>query len=80
MRRWSDYGYQDGTEAFANCMERSDEKREYSEQRAQDRKTRMRELALKRSGDDRYPICSAAMPNVELDVEGFWYGEGCRAR
>lgn len=79
-QRCSDYGYQEGTDAFAHCMERSDEKREYAEQRAQDRKARIRELALKRSGDERYPICSAATPNVELDVEGFWYAEGCRAR
>lgn len=79
-QRCADYGYQEGTDAFATCMERSDEKREYAEQRAEDRKARIRELALKRSGDERYPICSAATPNVELDVEGFWYAEGCRAR
>ena len=79
-QRCMDYGYQEGTDAFANCMERSDEKREYAQQRAEDRKARIRELALKRSGDERYPICSAATPNVELDVEGFWYAEGCRAR
>lgn len=80
QQRCSDYGYQKGSDAFADCMERSDEKREYAEQRAEERKARLRELALKRSGDERYPICSAAMPDVELDVEGFWYAEGCRAR
>lgn len=80
QKRCADYGYQEGTDAFADCMMRSDEKREYAAERAQERKSRLRELALKRSGDERYPICSAATPNVELDIEGFWYGEGCRAR
>jgi hypothetical protein len=79
-QRCTDYGYQEGTDAFANCMERSDAKREREQERTEDRKARMRELALKRSGDERYAICSAATPNVELDVEGFWYAEGCRAR
>jgi hypothetical protein len=79
-QRCSDYGYREGTDAFASCMERHDEKRERAEERADERKARMRALALKRSGDERYPICNAATPNVELDVEGFWYAEGCRAR
>jgi hypothetical protein len=80
QRRCSDYGYEKGDDTFANCMKRSDEKREYAEQRAEDRKARIRALALKRSGDGRYPICSAATPNVELDVAEAWYAEGCRAR
>jgi hypothetical protein len=89
--RCTGYGYQPGTDAFADCMMRSDEKREYAEQRERqqadekrqrdaDRKARMRELALKRSGDERYPVCGATSPDAQLDMEGFWYGEGCRAR
>lgn len=89
--RCSEYGYREGTDAFADCMMRSDEKREYAEQQdrqrqedrkaqAEERKVRLRELALERSGDERYPVCGATSPGAELDLDGFWYGEGCRAR
>lgn len=91
QKRCSDYGYREGTDAFADCMRRSDEKREYAEQRerqrqedrtaqAEERKARLRELALRRSGDERYPVCGATSPEAELDMGGFWYGESCRAR
>jgi hypothetical protein len=36
--------------------------------------------ALRRSGDERYRVCNAASPDTPLDVSGFWYGKGCRAR
>jgi hypothetical protein len=81
QQRCSSYGYEPGTDAFANCMMHRDEKREYQRERDQARKDRIRQRALDRSGDERYPICSAANMDTELDTAGnFWYAEGCRAR
>jgi hypothetical protein len=75
------YGFQPGTDAYANCMMKQSDRREDQARRDQDRLARLRQKALDRSGDDHYPICSAASPDTHLDTVGnFWYAEGCRAR
>lgn len=81
QERCSSYGYAPGSDAFADCMMRRDEHRENQVQRDQARWDRIRQQALDRSGDERYPICSAANMEAKLDTAGnFWYAEGCRAR
>lgn len=80
-QRCNSYGFVPGSDAFADCMMHRDEKREYTRERDQARLDRIRQKALDRSGDERYPICSAANMDAELDTAGnFWYAEGCRAR
>lgn len=81
QERCSAYGYAPGSDAFADCMMRRDEHRERRVERDQAKWDRIRQQALDRSGDDRYPICSAANMEARLDTAGnFWYAEGCRAR
>lgn len=81
QQRCSDYGYAPGTDAFADCMMHRTDRREARQDREQSRKERIRQQALDRSGDERFPICSAANMDAELDTAGnFWYAEGCRAR
>lgn len=82
--RCSSYGYAPGTDAFADCMmhqaDRREDKRAHKQARDEAKKARIRQQALDRSGDERYPICSAANMDAELDTAGnFWYAEGCRA-
>ena len=80
-QRCTSYGYVPGSDAFADCMMHRDEKREFKKDRDQARLDRIRQKALDRSGDERYPICSAANMDAQLDTAGnFWYAEGCRAR
>lgn len=81
QQRCSDYGYAPGTDAFADCMMHRSDRREAREQRDNDRLERLRQQALDRSGDERFPLCSAANMDAHLDTVGnFWYAEGCRAR
>ncbi|MEP7044765.1 MAG: hypothetical protein ABI843_16995 [Dokdonella sp.] len=80
QQKCSDFGYAPQTDGFAHCMMDLSQKRDYDQQRQQDREARLKELALRRSGDERYPVCNAASPDTHLDISGFWYGEGCRAR
>lgn len=79
--RCSSYGYAPGTDAFADCMMHQADKRAYKKERDDSKKAWIRQQALDRSGDERYPVCSAANMDAELDTSGnFWYAEGCRAR
>ncbi|WP_420961892.1 hypothetical protein [Brucella sp. IR073] len=42
---------------------------------------RIKELAILRSGDERFPICNATSENAGLDVQAHgWYGKNCRMK
>ena len=77
--RCASYGFKEGTDAFANCvmkLSREDRKR------SADRETllrRYRDFSIARRGNDRYPVCSAAMMENELDTSiGNWVGPNCQ--
>lgn len=73
------FGFTPGTDSFANCMLQLTLQK--NEHRAPDRDTlikRYRELSRQRQGDARYPVCSAANMQAELDIEtGKWVGDDC---
>ena len=82
------YGFQPGSESFANCMMQTAQRRQDAAQRNQEAQRNqqmqneyIRTMSLRRSGDKRYPVCSAATPGARLDVQNHsWYAPGCRAR
>lgn len=74
------YGFEEGTDAFANCVMKLSLKQE--RQQPSDRDTlvrRYRDRSMARRGDDRYPVCSASMMDNELDTStGKWVGPNCQ--
>jgi hypothetical protein len=80
QRKCEGFGFQPGTDKFAECMMQRDAQASYREERQQDMQEHYRQLSLQRSGDERFPICGAASRDSHLDVSGFWYGPDCRAR
>jgi len=74
------FGFEAGTDAFANCMMRLSMMQ--GGQQPPDHDTlvnQYRSLSMARRGDDRYPVCSAAMTDVELDIStGKWVGPNCQ--
>lgn len=74
------FGFQEGTDAFANCMMQLS----LRQQRDQppDHGTvvqRYRDLSMRRQGDERYPVCSAANMDAELDTSiNKWVGPNCQ--
>jgi hypothetical protein len=80
-KKCTGYGFQPGTDKFAECMMKLDEKRENAAADAKDDDARMKALSIKRNGDTRFPICSAAMMDANLDtVNNAWYGPNCRQK
>ncbi|MFE1602150.1 hypothetical protein [Methylobacterium sp. ID0610] len=91
----ADFGFEPGTDAFAQCMLDVTQQRALMQQNErlalqarltaqnQERERQRdlyRALSLQRSGDTRFPVCGAAS-NGGLDARsGTWYGPNCRAR
>lgn len=81
QKKCTGYGFQPGTNAFAECMMKLDDKREGAAADAKQDDARMKALSIKRNGDTRFPICSAAMMDANLDtVNNAWYGPNCRQK
>lgn len=76
----ADFGFKEGTDAFANCMMKLSLRQQ--DQRPPDHDTlvrQYRDLSMARRGDDRYPVCSASNMDAELDVSsGKWVGPDCQ--
>lgn len=79
--RCAGYGYQPGTDAFANCMMKVDTRRQdRADAKAQD-DADMKALSIRRNGDTRFPVCGASMMDANLDtVNNAWYGPNCREK
>lgn len=79
--RCAGYGYQPGSDSFAKCMMTVDVAREKRDARDHPSDARMKSLSIERNGDTRFPICSAAGMDNNLDtVNNAWYGPNCRQR
>ncbi len=77
--RCSGYGFQQGSEAFAQCMMSADMRRDAKAEAAKDRRAYVQSLSQSRDGNSNYPVCSATTPDVYLDVTtGKWAGPNCR--
>lgn len=75
------YGYQIGTDQFANCMMKLDSKRENQAASQQQSDANMKALSIKRNGDTRFPVCSASNMDANLDtMNNAWYGPDCREK
>lgn len=73
------YGFQEGTDGFANCMMQLDQHRGSDASDRFDRIDKYRALSQQRQGDDRYPVCRAGNMNAELDTElNKWVGPDCQ--
>lgn len=75
----SDHGFRDGTDAFANCVMKLVERHKRDNPDRETLLRRYRDLSMARRGDDRYPVCTAAMMDNDLDIEtGKWVGPNCQ--
>jgi hypothetical protein len=78
--RCASYGFEAGTDAFANCVMRLSLRQD--KQDTPDRDTlirRYKDRSMARRGDDRYPVCSAADMDNELDISiNKWVGPNCQ--
>jgi hypothetical protein len=79
-QKCSNFGFQDGTDSFANCVMKLSMKREREQPPDHDTLVkRYSALSLKRRGDDRYPVCGAAEMDNELDTSmNKWVGPNCQ--
>lgn len=79
-QKCGEFGFQEGTDAFANCMMKLSTRRQ--DRAPPDHDTlvkRYRSLSMERRGDDRYPVCGAAGMDNELDIStGKWVGPNCQ--
>ena len=76
----TDFGFKEGTDAFANCMlQLSLEQRRHQPPDRAAVLRRYKDLSMARRGDDRYPVCTAAMMDNELDTSvNKWVGPNCQ--
>ncbi|MDX3883836.1 hypothetical protein [Sphingomonas sp. MM-1] len=75
----ADYGFKDGTDAFANCVMKLVERQKRQNPDRETLLRRYRDLSMARRGDDRYPVCTAGMMDNDLDIEtGKWVGPNCQ--
>lgn len=73
------YGYQPGTDKFADCMMSTAHRREDSKTAQDNQRDRTRLQSIKRNGDTRFPVCTASNMNASLDIDtGKWFGPDCR--
>lgn len=73
------YGYQPGTDKFADCMMATAHRREDAKTAQDNQHEHDRLQSIKRNGDDRYPVCTASNMDASLDIQtGKWFGPGCR--
>ncbi|MCV3243492.1 hypothetical protein [Mesorhizobium sp. ZC-5] len=74
------FGFEEGTDAFANCLMKLSLRQQG--QLPPDHDTVVRQyksLSMARQGDDRYPVCSAADMDNELDTSANkWVGPNCQ--
>ncbi|WP_232057109.1 hypothetical protein [Burkholderia pseudomallei] len=79
--RCRNYGYQIGTNKFADCMMLLDQERRSAAIAEDENDERLKSLSIMRNNDERFPVCVPTMPNVKLDVPNHsWYGPNCRER
>ncbi|RCS21506.1 hypothetical protein DUT91_23625 [Phyllobacterium salinisoli] len=89
QERCSSYGFRIGTGGFGNCMLNLSAQREAeaANRRLAEAMSDIhwgpddKERSFMRSGDSRFPVCSATSEDADLDVSsGRWYGKACRAQ
>lgn len=81
QKRCAGYGFKPGSDEFAKCMMKLDGERREKADKAGDDDARMKALSIKRNGDTRYKVCSAAMLDANLDtLNNAWYGPNCREK
>ena len=77
----SSFGYQEGTDAFANCVMSLSMKAERDNPDHDTLVRRYRDRSMARQGDDRYPVCTAGMMDNELDTSiNKWVGPSCQIK
>ena len=77
--RCASYGFQEGSDAFANCVMQLSLRQERQQPDHETLVRRYRERSMARRGDDRYPVCTAGMMENELDTStGKWVGPSCQ--
>jgi hypothetical protein len=75
----ANYGFQEGSDAFANCVMKLAQRQKRENPDRETLLRRYRDLSMTRRGDDRYPVCSAAMMDNVLDINsGKWVGPNCQ--
>ena len=75
------YGYQPGTDQFANCMMKLDTRRQDQADAQKQSDSDMKARSIRRNGDTRFPVCSASMMDANLDTtNNAWYGPNCREK
>lgn len=73
------YGFQEGTDGFANCVMKLVERQKRQNPDRETLLRRYRDLSMARRGDDRYPVCTAGMMDNDLDIDtGKWVGPNCQ--
>lgn len=73
------FGFQPGTDGFANCLLQMTLKHGTTEPPDHSSLVeKYRDQSIRNRGDDRYPVCSASMMENELDITtGKWVGPQC---
>lgn len=75
------YGYQSGTDKFANCMMKLDSRRQDQADSQHQNDADMKGLSIRRNGNTKFPVCSASMMDANLDTtNNAWYGPNCREK
>jgi len=78
-QRCASFGFTAGTDAFANCVMQLALKQDRQQPDHDTLVRRYRDRSMARRGDDRYPVCTAAMMDNELDIStGKWVGPNCQ--
>lgn len=73
------YGYQPGTDKFADCMMKTAQRREDSKAAQDSQREATRQRSIRRNGDARFPVCTASNMDASLDIStGKWFGPDCR--
>ncbi|MET3582248.1 hypothetical protein ABID19_005307 [Mesorhizobium robiniae] len=74
------FGFEEGTDAFANCMMKLSLQQQGQQPPDHDTLVRRyKSLSMTRRGDDRYPVCSASDMDNELDTSANkWVGPNCQ--
>jgi hypothetical protein len=81
LAKCTGYGYQQGTDQFANCMMKLDSRRQHQADSQKQNDSDMKALSIRRNGDERFPVCSAGMMDANLDTtNNAWYGPNCREK
>ena len=79
--RCAGYGYQPGTDQFANCMMKVDMRRQDQADAQAQNDADMKARSIRRNCDTRFPVCSASMMDANLDTtNNAWYGPNCREK